>query len=83
MSAVCVSARCNSRMTVAREVEQVVDELKRHAEADAVLLECALLFGCHIAEDSADARAPAKEIRRFAPDDVEVLVLADEHVALL
>ena len=62
---------------VAGEIQQVVDQLERHAQADAVLLQRALLLGRGVAEDPADARAAAEEIRRLAPNDVEVLVFGD------
>ncbi len=43
----------------------------------------ALLLGRRVAEDAADARAATEQVRRLAADDVEVLVLADHHLALL
>ena len=42
-----------------------------------------LLLARHLAEHAADLRAAAEQIRRLAPDDVEVLVFGDVGVAVL
>ena len=78
----CRSA-CPAGLGVAREVEQVVDELERDAEVEAVLAQRLLLLARHLAQHAADLRAPAEQIRRLAADDVEMLVFGDVGVAVL
>ncbi len=51
---------------VSREVEQVVDDLERDAEVEAVLAEGALAVRADRAEHAADLRAPAEQVRRLA-----------------
>ena len=70
-------------LRVAREVEQIVHELERDAEVEAVLAKRLLLLAGDLAEHAADLRAAAEEIRRLPADDVEVLVLGDAGVAVL
>ena len=75
--------RLAERRGVACEVEQVVHQLERDAEIEPVVAQRALLLGRRLAEHPADLGAAGKEIRRLAPDDVEVLVFGDVDVAVL
>ena len=75
--------RLAERLGVAGEVQQVVDELERDAEVEAVLAQRLLLLVLDLAEHAADLRAAAEQVRGLAADDVEVLVLGDVGVAVL
>ena len=75
--------RFAQRFGVAGDVEQIVDQLKRNAQAEAVLAQRLLALGADLAEHAADLGAAAEQIRRLAPDDVEVLVFGDVRVAVL
>src|SRR5712691_2917655 len=75
--------RLPHRPGVAGEVEQVVDDLERHAEVDSVLAQRLRVLVRDRAEQAADLRATAEEIRRLPAHDVEVLILGDVGVAVL
>ena len=62
----------------AREIEQVVDELERHADVQAVVPERVLLLRVRPRPQHApDTRAACKEKCGLAADDLEVLVLGE------
>ena len=73
--------RLAERDLVRGKVEQVVDELERDAEIEAVLTQRVFAFGTDRAEFSADLGAAAKQERGLAADDLEVLLLRDIDVA--
>ena len=73
----------SERLGVAGEVEQVVHQLKRDAEVEPVLAQRLPLVRCRRAQAAANLGASGKQVRRLAPDDVEVLVLGDVDVAVL
>ena len=75
--------RLAHRFGVAGEVEQVVDDLERHAEVEAVFLERLLLIAGHLGQHAADLRAAAEEKGGLAAHDVEVLVLGNAGIAVL
>ena len=56
--------RLAERRRVAGEVEQVVDDLERDAEVEAVLAQRLLLLGRDRAEHAADLRAAAEQVAR-------------------
>ena len=53
------------------------------AEAEAVLAQRLLLLGADLAEHAADLRAAAKQVRRLAADDLEVLFFGEVDDAVL
>ena len=67
----------------AGEVEQVVDDLERHADVEPILPQRFLLLASDRAEHAADACASRKEIRRLALNDLEVFRLGQVRVAVL
>src|SRR5262249_15515675 len=71
------------RLGVAGEVEQVVDDLERHAEIEAVLPPGRRALAGQLVQHAADLRAAAEQVRRLAAHDVEMLVLGDVGVAVL
>ena len=75
--------RLAHRPRVAGEVEEIVHELERHAEVEAVLAQRLLAFVRDLAQHPADLAAAAEEVGGLAADDVEVLVLGDVGVAVL
>src|SRR6185503_3114373 len=75
--------RLADRFGVAGKVEQIVDELERDAEIEAVLAKRVFLLFGDLAEHAADLRAAAEEKRGLAPHDLEMLVLGDVGVAVL
>src|SRR6478752_8557450 len=75
--------RLADRLGVASEVEQIVDELERHSEIEAILAQRLLLLRGRLAQHAADLRTAAEQIRRLAAHDVEMLFLGDVGVAVL
>ena len=73
--------RLAERHGVGGVVEQIVDELERDAEVEAVLAQRVGPLGADVAEHAADLRAAAEQVGGLAADDLEVLVLGDVDVA--
>ena len=73
--------RLAERGGVGGVVEQVVDQLERDAEVEAVVAQRVGLLRRDVAEHPADLRAPAEQEGGLAPDDLEMLVLGDVDVA--
>ena len=64
-----------SDLLAAGQVEQVVHQLERDAEVEAVLAQrLPPAPRRRVAEHAANLRAPAEEVRGLPPDDLEVLV---------
>ena len=75
--------RFADRRRIADEIQQIVHQLKRDPEVEAVLAQRLLTLAADVAEHAANLRAPTEQVRRLAPDDVEVLFLVDVRVAIL
>ena len=72
--------RLAERLPVGREVEQVIDELERDAEIEAVVAQRRALLRRRVGQPATDLGRAAEEVRRLPLDDVEVLRLGDIDV---
>ena len=75
--------RLANRLRIAGVIEQIVHELKRDAEVEAVVAQRLLALGRDLAKHAANLRAAAEEIRRLAAHDVEMFFFRDVGVAVL
>ena len=72
--------RLAERLPVGREVEQVIDELERDAEIEAVVAQRRALLRRRVGQPATDLGRAAEEVRRLPLDDVEVIRLGDIDV---
>src|SRR5262245_52154320 len=73
----------SERRLLAGEIEQIIDDLKRHSDVQAVFPERLLLIERDGRQHAANPGAPCEQIGCLSLDDVEMFLFRDVDDALL